>query len=329
MPSTSDQRALLFRLAEAGLLTPQQLAAASRQASLHPSADEWRQVLDRLLAFGGVLLLGAALIFFFAFNWDELHRYAKFGLAFAALAACAGAAIWVEAFGTAYRALLFGACVATGALLALIGQTYQTGADVWELFAAWAALMAPFALLSRSAASWALWLVVANAALMRALSQSVWWGFVDTLFHARSLLLVAALNLAVLLVFEAFERRLLLRPARRIQRLAALGVLAPLCVGAVLGWWEAAFRPALLAFVCVAAVGAIVYLQLRRDLAIVGLVVYGAIAVFAAGLAKLLPGESFLTVNLVGLVIIGASAWAGVWLLSLHRQDAAVGGAHE
>ena len=65
--------------------------------------------------------------------------------------------------------------MATGAVLALVGQTYQTGADVWELFAAWAALMLPFAWLSRSTASWVLWLGVANLALMRALSQSVWW----------------------------------------------------------------------------------------------------------------------------------------------------------
>ncbi len=47
-----------------------------------------------------------------------------------------------------------------------------------------------FAWLSRSTASWVPWLGVANLALMRALSQSVWWGFFDTLSNARALLVI-------------------------------------------------------------------------------------------------------------------------------------------
>lgn len=323
MQWTSDQRSVLFRLAEAGLLTPAQLARAADAAPLAPPPAEWRRLFDRLLAFGGVLLLGAAAVFFFAYNWDQLHRFAKFGLAFAALAGCTVAAFLSRPFGTPYRAALFGACIATGALLALIGQTYQSGADVWELFAAWAALMTPFALLSRSAASWALWLVVANAAVMRALSQSVWWGFVGSLFHVRALLAIAGLNLVVLLVFECGERLLLAYPTRRLQRLAALGVLAPLAVGAIVGWWEAEFRIALPVFACAAAVGGAYYLRLRRDLAILALAVYAAIAVLTAGLIRLIRVDDFLSLNLVALVLVGASAWAALWLARLQRQTGA------
>ena len=61
------------------------------------------------------------------------------------------------------------------------------------------------------------------AALMRALSQSVWWGFLDTLSNAHALLAIAAFNLIVLLVFEGFARRLIARPVRWMHRLAALG----------------------------------------------------------------------------------------------------------
>src|SRR5690606_4636049 len=133
--------------------------------------------------------------------------------------ACCAGALAARPLGVAWRAALFGACVATGAVLALVGQTYQTGADVWQLFAAWAALMLPFAWLSRSSASWMLWLGVANLALMRALSQSVWWGFFDTLSNAQTLLAIAAFNLIVLLVFEGFAPRLIAQPARWLHRL--------------------------------------------------------------------------------------------------------------
>ena len=327
MKWTRDQRALLLRLAESGELRCDQLAHASAQGALRPALAEWRTLLDRVFAFGGALLLSAAAVFFLAYNWEAMHRFARLGLVVGVLAACCAGALAARPLGVAWRAALFGACVATGALLALVGQTYQTGADVWQLFAAWAALMLPFAWLSRSSASWVLWLGVANLALMRALSQSVWWGFFDTLSNAHALLAIAAFNLIVLLVFEGFARWLIARPTRWIHRLAALGVLAPLCAGAVLGWWESEFRIVAATFSVVAGLAAAVYHRARRDLPILALAVYGGIAVLAAGLVKLLRVENFLNMNLVGLFIIAASAGAGVWLAGLHRQSAADGGA--
>lgn len=52
-----------------------------------------------------------------------------------------------------------------GSLLALVGQTYQTGADIWELFAPWAALITPLA--GRSGAVWGLWAVLLNLTAAR------------------------------------------------------------------------------------------------------------------------------------------------------------------
>ncbi len=321
-----EERALLLRLAESGVLRREQLAGAGARAPLRPTPAEWRSALDHVFALGGALLLAAAVVFFTAYNWEAMHRFARLGLAIGVLAAFCGGALLARPAGVGWRAALFGACVASGAVLALVGQTYQTGADVWELFAAWAALMLPFAWLARSSASWMLWLGVANLALMRALSQSAWWGFIGTLSNAETLLAIAAFNLLVLLILEAFGGVLVAAPRRWLHRLAALGVLAPLCAGAMLGWWESEFRVVAVAFSLVAGVSAAVYHRVRRDLAILALAVYGGIAVLTAGLVKLLRVESFLGMNLVGLFIIAASAGAGMWLAGLHRQ-AAVGGA--
>ena len=323
MNLTSEQRGLLLQRAESGRLTAGELARARDAGALQPTVSEWRDLLERVLAFGGALLLTAALVFFLAYNWDALHRFARLGLALGALAACCAAAMWAAAGrGAGWRAALFGASVATGAVLALVGQTYQTGADMWQLFAAWAALMTPFALAARSAASWALWLVLANLALVRAFSQSVWWGFFDALGDAQALLAIAAFNLIVLVVFEGLGLRLLANPRRWLQRLAALGVLAPLCAGGVLGWWEHEFRVVAASFSVVAGAMAFAYHRWRRDLPILALTVYGGIAVLTGGVIKALRVESFFSLNLVGLFVIATSAGAGVWLARLHRQAA-------
>ena len=63
------------------------------------------------------------------------------------------------------QALLIGASVLTGVLLAVIGQVFQTGADAFELFLVWTVLILPWTLASRSAAHWLVWLVVACTAV--------------------------------------------------------------------------------------------------------------------------------------------------------------------
>lgn len=321
MQWTSAQVAQLLKLAESGLLDERQLKGAADIATLVPSRRDWVDMLDRILGFGGVLLINAGVIFFFAYNWDEFHRFTKIGIAVAAVAAMAGAGMMVPPFGIAYRTALFGACVATGALLALIGQTYQTGADMWALFAGWAALMMPFAALSRSNASWALWLIVLNAALLRALSQSMWFPLLGLLSHASSLFAIAGLNLAVLILLECGLARMLIAPTRHLHRLAALGIFAPLVSGAIIGWWEDSLKGLILAFYCAAAGAIFVYHRLRRDLPILVLALYGTIAVTTAAFVVKVQVESFIALNLVGLLVIAASGGAGMWLTHLYRTS--------
>jgi len=322
MTWTHAQLGELFGLAESGALTPEQLQHAALDAPLAPARGEWLAAADRLCAFGGTLLVAAGLIFFFAYNWAELHRFAKLGIAFAALAGCVGAALPSAPFGTVWRAALLGACLALGALLALIGQIYQSGADVWELFTAWAALMLPFALLARSSACWTVWLVVANAALLRALSESAFFRFLGALDGPTGVLIVAVFNAVVLLAFEAFGNRLLVSTRRHIQRLACLGVIGPLAIGACIAWWETRFLPVLPVYAVAAALAGWVYLVPRRDVPILALSVFSAIAVGTSAVARALPERAeFITLNLLALFVIVTSALAAVWLTRLAREE--------
>jgi len=142
-------------------------------AGVTPNGAAWVRYASLLTLWLGVVLLAASAVFFIAYNWDALGHFGKFALV---------EALWITAVGTAVyagierapgKAALLAAAILTGALLALIGQTYQTGADTYELFATWAVLIAPWVLVARLAALW--------------------------------VLLVALLNLAVTLYFQAFQ----------------------------------------------------------------------------------------------------------------------------
>ena len=123
-----------------------------------PAASRWMPVGA---AIGAATLFGLGVIFWIAANWEQLGRFGKFALLQGTvLAGCALA--WAKPAARAPAALL--ALLGIGGLFAYFGQTYQTGADPWQLFALWAALALPLCLAVRSDVLWAPWaLIVATA----------------------------------------------------------------------------------------------------------------------------------------------------------------------
>jgi uncharacterized membrane protein len=126
---------------------------------------QWRAFAANLLQAAGLGSLGAGVIFFVAANWQAWGVTGRFGLLEAGLVLCVGVALYRPPPWRAGQAALLLATLLTGALLALFGQTYQTGADIHELFFTWALLTLPFAIAALSGAVWAVWWAVLNVGL--------------------------------------------------------------------------------------------------------------------------------------------------------------------
>jgi len=141
-------------------------AAASRRvqdlAAFGAEPDRLRPGLARGVAVLAAALAGFALVMWVAANWATFGRFGRFALLQGALAVL-GVGAW--AWPAARAALGLAALFAIGALFALFGQTYQTGADPWQLFALWALLALPLCLGVRSDVTWTPWVVVAMAAI--------------------------------------------------------------------------------------------------------------------------------------------------------------------
>lgn len=113
----------------------------------------WPQFLQRSAMIIATLLLCSALITAVAanwFSWPKMGRVALLEVTVAVLVLSAG---WLsrrypEPNRSAYSVSSLVhvlAAISVGGLLALIGQSYQTGADPWQLFALWALLLVPWA----------------------------------------------------------------------------------------------------------------------------------------------------------------------------------------
>lgn len=118
--------------------------------------------LSRLTAVLAAALIGLGVIVWLAANWDSLGRIAQFGLVQALMLGCGLFALSRPAWRAPAGLLLL---LLSGGLLALVGQTYQTGADPWQLFALWALLGLPLAWGTRHDATWSAWVLVTMTAL--------------------------------------------------------------------------------------------------------------------------------------------------------------------
>jgi uncharacterized membrane protein len=311
----------------AGGLTAGGWHGARAALGLIPDRDAWCRLIFRALAAAGFGLLAAALIFAVAFNWNALGHFSRFALVEAAVAAFALVAWWRGTATAAGEAALFAACLATGALLALFGQTYQTGADPWSLFFVWALLILPWLLAGRRASLWLLWVLVGNTALMlycaQVLGESAWlrvfglfeWGSVLTLLF----------NTALLAVFERF-RGLgtdgLMRALPRLLALLVLGAVAGILIP-MIGWRSehgGALRASLLAAAACAAFAWLAYraLAVHRDIVVLAAAALCAIGVGFALLIRAVPhADAF------GFFLFGAMYWvaavsvAVLWLRGL------------
>ena len=134
-------------------------------AGARPTPLEMRAFGVRLLHLAGVLSLAAGVVFFVSANWSALTVAGRFVLVEALLVVTVGVALWRPAPHAVGRYALLMAFIVSGALLALFGQTYQTGADVYELFLNWALLGLVFTIAAQWSVVWAAWALVLNVAL--------------------------------------------------------------------------------------------------------------------------------------------------------------------
>jgi uncharacterized membrane protein len=193
-------------------LTPSQVERTLAIARAKPTPSEVTQFLSRALLLAGVLSLAAGVVFLVAANWSELRIIGRFVLLEALLALTLALAFWRPPPRPIGHYALLAAFIIVGALLALFGQTYQTGANVYELFLTWTLLGLPLVLAGQSTALWATWILVLNLALglfcgLRP-ETGMFWLLFDSAWSAPTLLLIAMLvNLVLWIIAELLYAR--------------------------------------------------------------------------------------------------------------------------
>lgn len=319
---TSPRRTVLD-WAEQGHIAPADLPRALAVAEVLPSRAAWRHFIDQLLLWLGVLLVTAGVIFFFAFNWNEIDRLTKFALAEALVVIALGFIWWSGVDRLTGKAALVGASLLVGALFALIGQTYQTGADSFELFGTWAAAILPWVLVSRFNLMWLVWLLLANLAVVTYFYALGIFAFgVD-----RVAWMLFAVNTAALAIWELAALRGVewLRPrwAPRLVAIASCGAITLLLLARILGGdGQTGTLWVTVAWVGWLAAALAVYRRRLRDVFVLSGGVLSVIVVVATFVIRQATdfGGYIAASLLVGVLVIALSAAGGMWLKSVSEE---------
>lgn len=310
------------------------LDAASAQrlqalAGLNDEPEALQRAWPRGLAVLGAALGGFGLVMWIAAHWGDLGRHGRFALLMAFVAVMGAGAAWRPAARAPLGLLAF---LGIGALFAHFGQTYQTGADPWQLFALWAALSLPLCLGARSDVLWAPW------ALVVAVAISLWT-------HARlgQRWEVPADDLATHAVAGGAAVLLVLGLGRGLSPITGAGVWAlrtavtltvvMLTLIALGGLFHSPVAPHFALGLALLAVGAALLSRGRGfDIYALSAVALGVDTLLTAGLARLLfsdsQGSEIASLFFIGIVAAGLLAGSVTLILRLSRQHGAPEAAH-
>ncbi len=324
----SDARDALLEWLEAGSLPAANVREASRVAGVTPTPAQWRTFVENLCFGLGAVLVAAAACYFVAANWHALGRFAKFALVEAAIVVALAIVWWRGLDSVGGRAGLVAVSLLTGVLLALVGQVYQTGADTFELFLAWALCILPWVAVGREPALPILWLALVDIAIAFYFRTNVARGFgeLDLLFAPRhALWWILAVDALALIVWEAAAAIrggwLAVRwPPRVLATVVGAGVTWMFAWDIVDFGHEGRVSGAV-AYVLFAAAMFYAYRVHRRDLFMLAGLVTSAVVIVAFACGRwLFAHDAAGAFLLTAIVVIACAAAGSYWLRAVGAE---------
>ncbi len=319
----SKPRRQLIEFIEQGIIPAEKIDSALTVLKITPDSKSWRTFVDNLLLWLGGLALAFAVMFFIAYNWKDIGHFAKFGIVegFITLAIVAYCKLAENTISSKVSLLV--ATISLGVLLALYGQTYQTGADPWQLFFNWAMLMLPWAIIGRFPAIWIIWVVLMNVSII--LYYLTFQGIFGFVFSSETGMLwgVFLFNTLAFVAWQLLATTWHWLSERWAIRLLAVGSGVPLTWLMLFSFFEHRDIDGSTGLIWALWLAAMyyVYRKVKIDLFMLAGCCLSSITVTVSFLGKqmLQHGEAGAFLFLA-FVVIGMGSGAALWLKKIHQE---------
>ena len=104
---------------------------------IYSDKQSWHKFLRLFFISLGVGFTTAGIIFFFAYNWADLHKFIKIGLIEGLIISLTLVILFSKISLDIKNILFTGTSILVGVLFAVFGQIYQTGANAYDFFLGW------------------------------------------------------------------------------------------------------------------------------------------------------------------------------------------------
>ncbi len=321
LPPTAEN---LRHLAKTGVLSTEALGRALKIINDTPDAAGWVRFLKVLLLVLGAGCTVSGIFFFFAFNWVSMHRFLKLGLLETAVLISVGLAFWCGLDRFSGKIALSGAGLIVGALLALYGQVYQTGADSYQLFLGWALLITGWVLVSKFTPLWFVWILLFN------LSLAFYWMQMVGNPSGKLYLGLFLLNGGAILIWEiTHDQGVTWLKSRWTPRLLSLPAFAMLVQPTLIliinsSTWSLKNDPwlflMLVLFIATSLLVLYVYSQKTLDLFMLTICMSSLIITFDVWVVEVLRILEELLLLLLSGLLIGQASLVVIWLRKLSES---------
>lgn len=182
---------------------PKKSIETTLKKEIYNDKASWFKFLRIFFISLGIGFTTAGIIFFFAYNWEDLHKFVKIGIIEGLIVVLTLIVLFTKISLDIKNILLTGASVLVGALFAVFGQVYQTGANAYDFFLGWVMFISIWVLISNFAPLWLIFITLINTTLVLYTQQVAHdWSEIDVftilflinVFFAASFLIAKKIN---------------------------------------------------------------------------------------------------------------------------------------
>lgn len=147
-------------------------------------AKAWLRFLQVFTLTLGSGLMLAGVIFFFAYNWDLMHRFVKMGISVALILAVFAVVMTVKMSDFTRKITISVLCGLVGVFWAIFGQVYQTKADSYVFFLTWACCILAWVCIADFYPLWAIFVALASMGVIPLFPSCDWHSTLLMLYGA-------------------------------------------------------------------------------------------------------------------------------------------------
>jgi len=311
-------RDLIYTIARHSNWREQSIASWLRKERIYTDTQDWIRFMQLfLLGLGGSFIV-AGVVFFFAYNWADMHKFVKLGLLESLLMLVTLVAVFSKWSARFKNVLLTASVLLTGVMFAVFGQIYQTGANAYDFFLGWTLSVVLWVVVSRFEPLWLILWALINTTFILYTNQVA-----THLPFTYVLNILFGINAAAVVAWEVLAAKLIIKTKHKwLPRVLTLAAVAPLTISMVVSMYSDFREDYGLSFILAAVSFTIgIWYGLRtRDLFYLSVIPFSVIVVAAAGIVRLADNDPVGMFLLACLFVIGSITLLVRNIININRK---------